>query len=180
MYSYLLTYDALAFHAYLETVIEANSVSNKTGRTKVHQSPWLYTDAANMIFAAAKARCYIKERTTKGRNGKGNEGRPVDVDFAEDEDALDALDELQGLSGRKKVKEGNRKKEGKGWLPDDIEPVLEEHPKWGLLADILMEIEDEMIKRPMPICELFVNSSYPPPPAIPSRFRYPAHIRQQY
>jgi DNA excision repair protein ERCC-4 len=54
---YLLTYDALAFHAYLETLIAANSVS-VSGGPKVNHSPWMLTDAANIIFKEAKRRCY--------------------------------------------------------------------------------------------------------------------------
>jgi DNA excision repair protein ERCC-4 len=71
----------------------------------------------------------------------------VDGNNAGDEDEWDAVDEAHGWSGRRK------NSRHKNWLPDNIEPILEEQPKWSLLADILLEIEDEMIKRPMPPCK---------------------------
>jgi DNA excision repair protein ERCC-4 len=112
-----------------------------TGRTRQHKSPWLFTDAANVIFTSAKKRCYIQTAPKPGQSAN----KPIDID-AGDEDEWDALDEVEGLSGRARRQ--------KKWIPDNIEPVFEEQPKWGLLADILLEIEDEMIKRPMPPSKL--------------------------
>ena len=70
----------------------------------------------------------------------------------EDDDAWDALDELEGTVGVKKpIKVAKRKK----WLPEGLEPVLEEQPKWCLLADVLQEIEEEIIRRQgtLPSCQ---------------------------
>ncbi|KAH7903238.1 hypothetical protein BJ138DRAFT_1020950, partial [Hygrophoropsis aurantiaca] len=53
---YLLTYDALAFHTYLETLVATYS----EGAGGVAQKPaWMLTDAANTIFTTAKRRCYV-------------------------------------------------------------------------------------------------------------------------
>ncbi|EIN05331.1 hypothetical protein PUNSTDRAFT_54777 [Punctularia strigosozonata HHB-11173 SS5] len=143
--SYLLTYDPLAFHAYLETLIAANSVS-ASGGPKVNHSPWMLTDAANIIFREAKRRCY----TVSAPIGKGK-GKPVVIDLADDEDAWDALDEIQGTVGTKlptadhgkgKEKEGERP----AWLPEGMDPVLEELPKWALLAEVLKEVEEEVMR----------------------------------
>lgn len=35
----------------------------------------------------------------------------------------------------------------KPWLPDGMEPVFEELPKWDLLADVLHEIEEEIMRQ---------------------------------
>lgn len=35
----------------------------------------------------------------------------------------------------------------KPWVPDDMDPVLEELPKWSLLADVSKEIEEEMMRQ---------------------------------
>ncbi|KAL7271536.1 DNA repair protein RAD16 [Rhizina undulata] len=52
----LLTYDAVAFHQYLETILAAHSPP--PGSTRQSQSPWLFLDAANTIFSTAKRRVY--------------------------------------------------------------------------------------------------------------------------
>ena len=42
---------------------------------------------------------------------------------------------------------GHKKAKRKPWVPDGMEPVLEELPKWSLLADVLQEIEEEMLRQ---------------------------------
>jgi DNA excision repair protein ERCC-4 len=42
---------------------------------------------------------------------------------------------------------GKEKEEKKPWVPDNMSPVLEELPKWDLLADILQEIEEEIMRQ---------------------------------
>lgn len=137
LHSYLLTYDALAFHAYLETLIESNTV-NEAGNARQNQSPWMLTDAAHIMFEFAKRRCYtISAPKNKTRQ----------VDDLDDEDAWDALDEAEGLSGRKREDPKDDTPKRPSWLPKDIHPVLEELPKWSLVAAALQEIEEEMIRR---------------------------------
>ncbi|KAH9828112.1 DNA repair protein rad16-like [Teratosphaeria destructans] len=101
----LLSFDAVSFNKYLDTVLAASSPP--PGSTKQSQSQWLFLDAAHTLFDTAKRRVYT---------GKITEGRA-----AADGDGLD--------------------------------PVLEELPKWGLLAEILEEIENDMYLNPRPMDE---------------------------
>ncbi|KAF9482914.1 hypothetical protein BDN70DRAFT_964606 [Pholiota conissans] len=135
---YLLTYDPLQFHSYLETLIAANTIT-PSGGTKQHQSPWMLTDAANIIFQTAQRRCYTITATTKKN--------PV-IDLTEDDDAWEALDEAEGNVGPSRDKGKAKETESKpGWLTEGIDPVLEELPKWNLLHEILLEAEGEMIRQ---------------------------------
>lgn len=52
----LLTYDAVNFNKYLDTVLAASQPP--PGSTKQNQSPWLFLDAADTIFTTAKRRVY--------------------------------------------------------------------------------------------------------------------------
>jgi DNA excision repair protein ERCC-4 len=133
--SYLLSYDALSFHAYLETIIESNTISTRSGGPKVHQSPWLLTDAANIIFEVAKRRCFIISALPKE---PAVTPQLMEID---DQDTWDLLDELENPNSKGKGKPNERP----AWLPKNIQPVLEEQPKWDLLSDILLEIESEII-----------------------------------
>ncbi|KZT37318.1 hypothetical protein SISSUDRAFT_987932 [Sistotremastrum suecicum HHB10207 ss-3] len=133
--TYLLTYDSIDFHAYLETIIAANT-TNEKGVAKVHQSPWLMTDASNVIFSVAKRRCYIS--TPKGKRRE----EAIDID----QDEWDALNEAEGWTENPAHKQKKKK-----WMPDNIDPVLEELPKWDLVAEVLQEIEQEIIQRPLVI-----------------------------
>jgi DNA excision repair protein ERCC-4 len=72
--------------------------------------------------------------------------KPVVIDIGnDDEDAWDAVDEIEGQVGVKTARTSERKR--KDWIPDGMEPVLEELPKWSLLADVLQEIEEEMMRQ---------------------------------
>ncbi|KAH8834013.1 hypothetical protein DL96DRAFT_1521655 [Flagelloscypha sp. PMI_526] len=123
---YLLTYDAFQFHAYCETLIAAESTS-ASGRTKQNHSAWMMTDSANIIFTLAKARCYTVEKTQ-------SKAKTV-IDLADDEDAWEALDAMEG-----NVKTPKRPP----WLPQEVTPICEELPKWTSLSEILLEIEEEI------------------------------------
>ncbi|KAI9663290.1 MAG: hypothetical protein M1821_008338 [Bathelium mastoideum] len=95
----LLTYDAVSFNKYLDTVLAASSPP--PGSTRWNQSPWLFLDAAHIIFSTAKRRVY----TGKFHDADGK----------------------QSIDG----------------IPDSLHAVLEEQPKWALLAEILDEIEHD-------------------------------------
>lgn len=132
---YLLTYDPLQFHAYLETIISSNTTT-ASGTARQHQSPWLFTDAANVIFQTAKRRCYTISSPTD-----------LEVDAAEldaeDEDAWEALYEMEGITVSR---EPRTTKKNPKWVPKGMDAVLEELPKWTLLADIIKEIEGERMR----------------------------------
>ena len=76
--------------------------------------------------------------------------KKVVIDLADDEDAWEALDEVDGIinsvadKGKGKGKETDSRPK---WLPDGLDPVLEELPKWHLLSEILLEIEGEIIRQ---------------------------------
>ena len=96
---YLLTYDPLAFHAYLETIIASNSTSTSGGPARQHHSPWLLTDAANVIFKVTKRRCYTHVSFGSG----SSESRLGVINVVDDDqggegedDAWDAVDEIEG------------------------------------------------------------------------------------
>lgn len=95
-----------------------------------YQSPWLLTDQAGIIFREGKRRCYSLT-TTK---------QHLDAQSDEDEEAWEALDEIQGIVGGRIVNKGKKQSV---W-PKGLEPTLEEQPKWARLVDILNEIEEEI------------------------------------
>lgn len=100
----LLTYDAVSFNKYLDTILAAHQPP--PGSNRQTQSPWLFLDAANTVFETAKRRVY---------SGKALEGQAPAPSEA---------------------------------LPDSLRPVLEELPKWNLLADVLEEIERDAYFNP--------------------------------
>ncbi|KAJ5241937.1 DNA repair protein [Penicillium citrinum] len=52
----LLTYDSVSFVKYLDTIVTANSPA--PGANKHNDSPWLFLDAAHVLFQTAKSRAY--------------------------------------------------------------------------------------------------------------------------
>jgi DNA excision repair protein ERCC-4 len=114
---------------------------NVAGNKRQHQSPWLLTDASHIILTQAKQRCYVTSAEPVRKAAEV-------IDLANDEDAWDALDGVDDAahSSTEAVK-GSSKRARPKWLPNNIQPVLEELPKWELLAETLKEIEEEMIRQ---------------------------------
>lgn len=89
-----------------------------------------------------------------------SKSKPRVIDLVDDdEDAWDALDEVDGRIGVKAARTAGKDK--KSWVPEGMDPVLEELPKWSLLADILQEIEEEMMRqeslgRPPSACRCYI------------------------
>lgn len=79
------------------------------------------------------------------------------IDLVNDEDVWDALDEAENAG----LDKGKGKEERKpNWMPKEMEPILEELPKWNLLSEIIQEAEGEIIRqeslrRPLTIGEYF-------------------------
>ena len=73
---------------------------------------------------------------------------PKVINLVDDDDEWAILDEMEaaatGNAGASGAGGGGKRK---NWLPEGMEPVLEELPKWFLLADVLHEIEEEMMRR---------------------------------
>ena len=99
----LISYDCVSLLKYLDTVLATHSPPPNSRQQD--QSPWLYMDAAAVIFNSARERVY---------SGK-----------VED----------HGMLPTSK-------------LPDSLTPVLEEQPKWEVLADTLREIEVDAYLNP--------------------------------
>ncbi|KAF8526823.1 hypothetical protein JB92DRAFT_2870207 [Gautieria morchelliformis] len=140
--TYLLAYDPLAFHAYLETIVASNSSASSSIYSQENQSPWLTMDAANTIFTVAKRRCYINIPVSDtDRHRKAAE--------AEQDAGWEVLDEIEGVeqNGKRPASE-NSNEDRPWWLPEDISPILEEPPKWNLLAETLHEIEEAINDKP--------------------------------
>lgn len=56
----LLSFDAVSFNQYLETILASNTTNLQTGRAVTNQSPWLFLPAADVIFETARSRVYKK------------------------------------------------------------------------------------------------------------------------
>ena len=95
------------------------------------------SDAADIIFRGAKRRCYISVEPSKSREV---------IDLVDDEDAWEALDEIQDDHSSKGKRREKEKDKRPYWLPSTLEPTLEELPKWSLLAEVLKEIEGEILR----------------------------------
>jgi DNA excision repair protein ERCC-4 len=155
-FSYLLTLDCVSFHQYLETILASNS-------GKVHRSPWLFTDAAETIFNVARRRVYIKSGpSTSQENASAETGTSQKPDeqagdeywagaTEEEEQALlEVMRETEGVEiiEEETTKTQSAAEERPAWLPPGIEPVLEEQPKWHLLAEVMDEIEQDLFNSP--------------------------------
>ncbi|OQD83839.1 hypothetical protein PENANT_c015G11423 [Penicillium antarcticum] len=102
----LLTYDAVSFVKYLDTIVAAHSPP--PGSNKHNYSPWLFLDAAHVLFQTAKSRVY---------EGKLN----------------NELTRPNSFSAN---------------FSSELNPALEELPKWNVLADVLGEIEHDSYLHP--------------------------------
>jgi len=154
--SYLLSYDSITFHTYLESILTAAAPppgSAPTAARNSNQSPWLYLDAANTLFHVAKRRAYLppptKRETAAAAARASATPRPADD---EDEDVAEAMRDMEreekersgiGGAGGRNDWDGFAEGGGSSW-PPGVTPVLEELPKWSLLAQVLEEIEVEI------------------------------------
>ncbi|RAH42667.1 ssDNA endodeoxyribonuclease RAD1 [Aspergillus brunneoviolaceus CBS 621.78] len=105
----LLTYDAVSFLKFLDLIVTAHTPP--PGSTRHNYSPWLFLDAADVLFQTAKARVY---------QGK-----------ISNEVARSSLTSF----------------------PTTLQPVLEEQPKWEVLAEVLEEIETDAYLNPSNVDE---------------------------
>lgn len=112
----------------------------------MNQSPWLFLDAADIMLKAARRRCYITTDTFRA-------GTVVPLPADDDDEAWAVLDAELGT-----VADDNGREK---WLPDGMEPVLEELPKWPLLVEVMQEIEQTMIDHPLPPRALRLCASCP-------------------
>ena len=175
--SYLLAFDCVSFNRYLETILSSNSTNPNTGAKKVNQSPWLFTPAADTIFTVARNRVYLQNKVAStsaassgsvaasSSEGEGKEkakssgGEPDSDDLYGpiDEEALAMMENMNEPIVAKQdrtveeiqaILDAAERKKG---LPPGVEPVLEEQPKWSLLADVLEEIETALHWSPIDV-----------------------------
>lgn len=121
MLQYLLSFDAVSFNQYLETILTSNTTNLTTGKAVVNQSPWLFLPAADKIFETARNRVYKKvavqadapiATTSNGSKTNGHADRNAraqtedaywenddDDSFLNDPDLLAATQESSGTSG---------------------------------------------------------------------------------
>jgi DNA excision repair protein ERCC-4 len=69
--SYLVSYDSVSFYQYLEGILATQS-TGAGGQGRQNQSPWLFLDAAQVIFNTAKSRAYtgnVNANNTTSRRG---------------------------------------------------------------------------------------------------------------
>lgn len=156
---FLLSYDAVRFNQYLETILAHQP---RTGLPSEYASggpsPWLFLDAANIILSEAKRRVYVGEVSSSADAELDREPDEEDVADELDEeeevfaaahqaslndDLFDAQAALEGGSRGGPKKRANRKQR-LWWMPPGLEAVLEENPKWHLLREVLDEIEQEV------------------------------------
>ena len=70
--TYLLSFDAVSFNQFLETILASNTTNLTTGRPVVNQSPWLFLPAADIIFETARNRVYKKVAVQPGLRAKSS------------------------------------------------------------------------------------------------------------
>lgn len=79
--------------------------------------------------------------------------QPTPIHDIDDVDAWAALDEVEEIAGSATAGTGmssaqsKERSTRKNWLPEGMDPVLEEMPKWTFVAAALQEIDEEMIRR---------------------------------
>ncbi|RAK96908.1 ssDNA endodeoxyribonuclease RAD1 [Aspergillus ibericus CBS 121593] len=105
----LLTYDAVSFLKFLDTIVTAHTPP--PGSTKHNYSPWLFLDAADVLFQTAKSRVY-----------QGRISNEVSLSSSTS-------------------------------FPTTLQPILEEQPKWEVMAEILEEIETDAYLNPVNVDE---------------------------
>ncbi len=142
--SYLLSYDSITFLQHCETILAASSGGPSGGAglgRAERQSPWLMMEAANTIYTEAKRRVYLGSIKAKEQPAP----KPKTAAEGGDEDEMEVLRQNEGdrffTNGNGGDLPGS---ERPPWLPEGIDPVLEELPKWKLLRDVLREIEEEI------------------------------------
>lgn len=58
--TYLLSFDAVSFNQFLDTILASNTTNFTTGKAVLHPSPWLFLPAADTILETARERVYKK------------------------------------------------------------------------------------------------------------------------
>ena len=136
---HLIDYDCVTFHRFLLAVRETASQGFNDGNFYKQPSPWLMTDAADVIFAAARARVYKVPRkrpaSTSSKSERGGKRKCGDGSTVYSR-AIAAAVERQEATETQSTSFSRI-------------PVLEENPKWGLLKEVIdeiLELDDQRIE----------------------------------
>ncbi|XP_010325528.2 DNA repair endonuclease UVH1 [Solanum lycopersicum] len=114
---YLVRYDAVTYLKYLDSLRASESF----------RSVWIFAESSYKIFEYAKKRVYHFGRTDSGKLGLS-----------------------KTVSTKKRKLNDNKKDEDQSTSTETmvvLEEVLEEPPKWKVLLDVLMEIQEERDKQ---------------------------------
>ncbi|KAJ8556474.1 hypothetical protein K7X08_032226 [Anisodus acutangulus] len=114
---YLVRYDAVTYLKYLDSLRASESF----------RSVWIFAESSYKIFEYAKKRVYHFGRSDRGKLGLS-----------------------KTVSTKKRKLNDNKKDEDQSTSAESrvvLEEVLEEPPKWKVLLDVLMEIQEERDKQ---------------------------------
>ncbi|XP_059275840.1 DNA repair endonuclease UVH1 [Lycium ferocissimum] len=117
---YLVRYDAVTYLKYLDSLRASESF----------RSVWIFAESSYKIFEYAKKRVYHFGRSDSGKLGQSKT----------------ASTKKRKLNDSKKDEDQSTSAESRVVL----EEVLEEPPKWKVLLDVLMEIQEERDKQASP------------------------------
>ncbi|KAJ3028644.1 UNVERIFIED_CONTAM: hypothetical protein HDU68_001225 [Siphonaria sp. JEL0065] len=108
---YLTTYDCVAFYSFLESIQAANALDPlQSTRTDSSVSPWLFYDATDVVFSTAKKRVFKKATDTAAST----------------------------IATKNSIKFGTSSTNL--YIPEGIEIVGEEQPKWSAICDLVRDI----------------------------------------
>ncbi|KAH8929480.1 hypothetical protein BT69DRAFT_1311181 [Atractiella rhizophila] len=132
---YLLSYDCVSFNTLIETIIQSNTTNQFTGNLRQNQSPWLFLQAAETIIQTSRRRVYERRdpvsqslRKTQPREGTLLPDEDEEAAFEASVQTTEETDAHADLD----------------WLPENVELILEEQPKWDELFLLIQEIEREI------------------------------------
>jgi len=131
----LLTADPIDLLEYIENIIGSYSkkADDPNPLQYLERPAWLESDHGATLIAVSKARCFKVQPKQPQHKGLAPTG----------ENTLSAS----------KVDKNAHADDQPWWLPRGMIPVWEEPGKWGVLAEILLEIEQEIISKPLRFCE---------------------------
>lgn len=174
-----MTADCVTFNKFLESLLSTQNTT-EAGAAKLPQSPWLGTPAGNTIFTLAKDRVYRKIVHEKGPPKPffgDQDGRSIadeealrameleedDEEAREKEAVRKAIAQVEEFERTRDEIDERKKRLAEKWqrehntcIPAGIEEILEPQPKWGLLAAVLEEIEEDLHWAPIDTGKLVI------------------------
>ncbi|CAH1766664.1 7194_t:CDS:10 [Entrophospora sp. SA101] len=121
--TYLVSYDCVSFNIFLETILASQAPTSSLDTEQ--QSPWIFLDAGETIFSMAKKRVFIRNKPTSKISEKTNSVIEITEESTEESTTTTTKELLEQI----RLLENPE-------FPPGIEPVLEELPKWNLLAGL--------------------------------------------